>query len=202
MMRIAKNLSTFTVICTFFALAATFAGCSRGIKEGLYAVTGASGKATLIMGRQDDLGAFASRFGSVSVEPISNDVGDACPSEFLVALPPAIEKELQYRPRSLTEKIKGVDEAEAGPFFTGPADQTLILRGRVIQYDTGSIEDKALSPLDEAICRVQFIDAASGTTLAEANLTGRVKSSVRTGPQELASGVAKALADLLKPAKD
>ena len=201
-MRIAKNFSNLTVICTLLALAATFPGCSRGIKEGLYAVTGAGGKATLIQGRQDDLATFAARFGGISIEPFSSDVGDACPSEFLTALPAAIQKELQYRSRSLTEKLKGVDEAEAGPFFTGPADQTLVLRGRVIQYDTGSIEDKALSPLDEAICRVQFIDAATGTTLAEANLTGRVKSSVRTGPQELANGVAKAVRDLLKPADD
>jgi hypothetical protein len=55
-----------------------------------------------------------------------------------------------------------------------------------------------LGPLDEAICRVQFIDAANGAVLGEANCTGRVKSSVRTGPQELAKGVGKAIKKLIK----
>jgi hypothetical protein len=174
-------------------------GCSRGIKEGLYAITGAGGKATLIQGHQDQLSTVASRFGGVRIELFENEVGSVCPDAFLTALPNAVQEQLRYRPRSVGGTLTG---AQKQPFFAGPADKLLVIRGRVIQYDVGGTKDKILGPLDEVICRTEFVDSATGETLAVANLTGRAKSSFRTGPQELANGVAKGIADLLKPADD
>ncbi|OQA02000.1 MAG: hypothetical protein BWY71_00178 [Planctomycetes bacterium ADurb.Bin412] len=176
-----------------------FAGCTRGIKEGVYALTGSSGKFVLIQGSQEQMSLLSSQYGGVSVEPFQNDVGEVCSQEFLNLVPAAITEDLQYASRSITDKVKGVSKEEVGPFFTGPADKTLVIKGRVIQYDIGGVVDKAAGPLDEAICRMQFVDGQTGTLLAEGNCTGRVKSAVRTGPQELAKGVAKAIRKILKP---
>ena len=205
-MNSSSQLNRRIAWCMLCVLTVALAGCSRGISEGLHAVTGAGGKATLLQGDQDQLATVASRFGGVRVEHFENEVGPVCPDAFFTAVPFAIEEQLRYRPRSVGEQLKRIpgkltgDAAEKQPFFSGPADKVLLIRGRVIQYDVGGTKDKLLGPLDEVICRTEFVDAATGETLARANLTGRVKSSLRTGPQELAEGVAKAIADLLKPA--
>ena len=182
-------------------LAGVIGGCSRGIKESVYALTGSTGKAVLLQGRET-AGTLAATYGTVRVEPFSNDVGDNCPPEFLAHLPAAIEEQLRYRDPSFKERITAKAKEELGPFLTGPAEKTLVIHGRVIQYDIGGTADKVAGPLDEAICRIQVSDSTSGTQLVEANCTGRVKSSLRTGPKELAEGVGKGIRDLLKPDKD
>jgi hypothetical protein len=189
-------------IASILALASLFAGCSRGISEGVYAFTGSSGKSTLIQGDPAKVALLTQQYGTVKVEPFSNDVGNRCPDQFLNELPLAIQKELLYRDPSVKESLSGKKAEELGPFFTGPAEKVLVIKGKVIQYDIGGVVDKVSGPLDEAICRVQLVDEASGELLAEANLTGRVKSSVRTGPAELAKGVGKAIKKGLKPKKD
>ena len=176
-------------------LALSSIGGSRGIKEGLYAVTGASGKTTLIKGDPSNL---AAQYGSCTVETFQNDIGDICPQSFLDKLPGVIQERLRHKPRSLGDKFGGKEKGEMGPFFTGPANKTILITGRVIQYDIGDIANKAMGPLDEAICRVQILDADTNTMLAEANLTSRVKSSVRTGPSEMAEGIAKAIEKLFE----
>jgi len=193
---IRRPIST---LLTLTLAAATLPGCTRAVSEGYYGLTGASGKATLLTGDPDRLGRVTREYGAVRVEPFANEVGDICPPTFLEALPGAIENELRYRDRSLTDRVKGRQKEELGPFLTGPTDRVLLIKGRIIQYDVGSTVDKVAGPMDEAICRVQFLDAASGTLIADANLTGRVKSALRTGPQELAAGVAKSVKGLLKP---
>ena len=173
-------------------------GCSRGIKEGLYAIKGSSGKASLIKGETSRL---AEEYGSFRVEPFQNDVGDICPEEFLAELGPAIEESLQYKSKSFKDSLKGKKKEELGPFFAGPTEKILVIKGVVIQYDMGSLMDKAASPMDEAICRIRIYDGGDDSLLAEANCTGRSKSSVRTGPKELAEGVAKGIKKLLKVEK-
>jgi len=190
-------------VIVVMAVVLTFAagGCSKGVKEGLYVVTGSSGKISLIQGSQETVGQLAYNYGSVKVEPFTSDVGDKCPQAFLDQLPGAIEKQLQYRTRSIKEKLSKKKE-EMGPFFSGPADKQLIIRGRVIQYESDeSVTDKAMGSMEEAICRIQLIDGADGQVIAEANCTGRDKSAIRGGSKELAEGVAKAVQKLLKPAK-
>jgi hypothetical protein len=182
-------------------LACVVSGCSKGIKEGLYVVTGSSGKVSLIQGSQEKVGQLAYDYGSVKVEPFTSDVGDKCPQAFLDQLPGAIGEQLRYRTRSIKDKLSKKKE-EMGPFFSGPADRQLIIRGRVIQYESDeSVTDKAMGSMEEAICRVQLVDGASGELIAEANCTGRDKSAIRGGSKELAEGVAKAIQKLLKPEK-
>jgi len=188
-----------TMVILLICFAAT--GCSRGIKESIYAVKGSSGKTVLIKGDSDQLGILAFQYGSFQVEPFNNDVGDICPQEFLDELPFAIKKQLSYRSRSFKDRLKGKEKGELGPFFTGPTDKTLLIKGTIIQYETADALGKAAGPMDQAICRVQIYDADTNTLLADANCTGRSKSSVRTGPEELAKGVGRAIKKLLKPNK-
>jgi len=188
-----KRIIAAVITCSLLA------GCSRGIKEGIYSITGSSGKVVLLQGDKAAVGRLARNYGNVDVLPFTNDVGPICPGEFLNALPSAITDELRYRSASFGERIKGKDKEELGPFLTGPADKTMLISGRVIQYETGEFSDKALSPMEEAICRVRIQDADTDALLVEANCTGRVKSSLRTGPTEMAQGVAKAIRKMLKP---
>lgn len=177
-------------------------GCSRAVSEGVHGVMGSSGKIVKIQGEDARIGQISRDYGAVTVEPFGNDVGAVVPQPFLDVVHTVIQNKLQLRDRSAVETVKFKKKEELGPFFTGPADKTLILRGKVIQYDQGSLQDKAMSPMDEAICRVQFIDGATQEVIAEANCTGRSKSVVRTGPNELADGVAKAIKKFLKPPKE
>jgi hypothetical protein len=195
----SQKQARYLGIIAVMAVLGTVSGCSRGIKEGLYTLKGSSGKTLLIKGDEELMGSLASRYGSFTVEPFDNEVGEICPPEFLSALSEQLNKRLQYPPKSFSDRLKGKDSEEMGPLFTGPANRTLRVTGRVIQYEQQEILDKAASPMDEAICRVKFIDGDSGQVLAEANCTGRAKSSIRTGPEELAKGVAKAVQKLLKP---
>lgn len=188
------------IFVTFMLLSVLSAGCGRGIKEGVYAITGSSGKVTLLQGQADRISNLAYEYGSFSVGQFNNEVGAVCPEQFINELPGAIEDELRYRKPSVQERLTFKDGQELGPFFTGPADKNLIISGRIIQYEAGDMLDKAAGPMDEAICRIRIIDQ-SGQLLAEANCVGRAKSAVRTGPGELAEGVAKAIAKLLKPKK-
>jgi len=176
-------------------------GCSRGIKEGLYALKGSSGKIVRLAGDPERIALITRNYGGVRVEPFVNDVGPAAPQSFIDALPTAINERLRYRDPGFKEKLSGKHKEELGPFFTGPTEKVLIIRGRVIQYEAADLKGKALSPIDEAICRVQFVDGETGEVLAEANCTGRSKSVVRSGPDELADGVAKAIKKFLKPRK-
>jgi|GEM_PF-1526055 len=195
----------FGLRCRFWAVTlgvlVLAGGCTTGIKEGIHTVRGASGKTTVISGG-DVLGRLAKDYGGVKVETFVNEVGQVCSEDFLAALPGTIEQELRYRPRSLTDKLKGKEKGELGPFFTGPAERTLVIRGRVMQYDVEGLSDRLLGPLDEALCRVQMVDASSGQVLAELNAVGRVRSRVRTGATLLAEGVADAIKDALKPDDD
>ena len=154
-------------------------GCvSRGLKEGLYAVTGSSGHYILLTGRESQCEQLTRRYGTVQVGSIANDIGPVCPSLFISELPPSIQAQLQYRNDS--------DKEDNIPFFRGPKDNKLLISGSVIHYDTGKLLDQIVGPMEEAICRLQIRDAKSNDLLAEANFVSRAKSSVRKGPEELA----------------
>ena len=195
------QLKSRQILCVGLLLAifTCLAGCSRGIKEGIYALKGASGETTLIKGQAEQIETLAYNYGGYRVEPFTTDLGEACPVEFLEELKPAIEEKIKYRSRSIKETITRKDKEELGPFFTGPADKIIVIKGRVVQYDMGKIERKVMGALDEALCRINVIDEGTGELLVDFNATSRVKSSVRTGPKELAKGIASAVKDILKP---
>ena len=79
-------------------------------------------------------------------------------------------------------------------YLSAGGTRVLKISGKLIQYDTGSTTEKIAGPMEEAICAVKLIDRASGKVLGIANCTGRAKSSVRKGPEELGEGMGKAIA--------
>lgn len=169
-------------------------GCtSRLVKEGFYGVTGGSGHYVLLTGEKDSLAQIRLQYGAVQVGGIENTIGAACPAEFLQDLPEAIQSELQ------PDEPGDTKDKDKEPLLQGPAGKVLSISGSVIHYDEGKFLDKIMGPLEEAVCRLQIRDAATGQVLAEANFVGRAKSSVRRGPKELAEGVARGIKKLLKP---
>ena len=69
----------------------------------------------------------------------------------------------------------------------------LKLSAEVIHYETGGVVDTAIGPLEEMIVRTKLYDAASGAVLTEANLVGRSKATMSSGPENLSRGVGRAL---------
>ncbi len=182
------------------------AGCGRAISEGFHGITGSSGRVTLIKGDPAEISTLAKRYGAVEIAPFNNDVGKACPNEVLAALPNAIKAQLRYRPRTIKERLKFKKAQDTGPFFTGPPNKKLLIQGTIIQYDaaktdTKGIIEKAAGPVDEAICRIKIFDAQTHRFIAEGNCTGRSKSVIRTGSDELAKGIGKAIRKWLTPTK-
>lgn len=194
--------SKLMILVLALLVVACQSGCSRGLKEAAYGITGSSGRPVYLSGNKSQVSGVTHKYGGFEYEPFTNDIGALCPPAFLAALPGALDEELRYRDRSLSETLTFKEKEELGYFLVGPIDKKLRISGRVIQYDTGTNIDKILGPMQEAVCRVQIYDAQSGNLLVEANCVARAKSSVRNGPQELAEGIAKAVKKMLEPDDD
>ena len=150
-------------------------GCvGRAIREGVYGATGAGGQARPIQLVTVNL----ADYDAVTVEAFSDDTQGLGNTAFLAALP-----------EKVTEQIV------SKTYMERRGSKVLRVSGRLINYDTGTTTDKIASPMEQAICRVQLIDAASGNVLGVASCDARAKSSIRKGPEELAEGMGKIIAD-------
>ena len=150
-------------------------GCvGRAIREGVYGSTGAVGRARSIESVKVNL----ADYDAVKVENFLDDTQGLGNAAFLAALPGKV-----------TEQIvtKTYLERQGG--------KVLRVSGRLINYDTGTTTDKIASPMEQALCRVELIDAASGDVLGIASCDAKAKSSIRKGPEELAEGMGKIIAD-------
>ena len=186
----ARRVSIVVVLVAMFFCC----GCSRVAKEGLYSFQGASGKFIIIKGSGAQLSGLADGYGKVKIEPFTSDINSVCPRDFFSKLAIELPEKLEYRKEPKKDK-PGIR------FFQGPGDRTLVIRGTVIHYETADLMGVAMGPMEQAICRVSFIDQSDETVLGEVNCIGRVKSSLRKGPGELAEGVAKGVLGVLKPKK-
>ncbi|MBN1763942.1 MAG: hypothetical protein JW860_01690 [Sedimentisphaerales bacterium] len=202
MLRLFSSRSGFILVLIILMVVTT--GCSRGLKEGFYTIKGSSGDYFLIKGDKEHNEMLFEHYGGVQVEPFTSTIGQLCHPDFIPALPDAIREHLQFRPRTSGDVMKFKDKEEMGPFFTGPAGRNLLIKGQVVHYDqsgydTKGLIQKAISPLDEVVCRVQILDETTGEMITEANCVAQAKSSVRTGPKELAQGIGKAINKWISP---
>jgi len=117
-------------------------------------------------------------YDSFIVEPFSDGMGGSGNRSFLAE----VQQKVANR---IIEKT----------YLTSEGKTVLRISGELIQYDEGSTTDKFVSPMQEAVCRVKLYDNSSGKVLGTANCTSRAKSSFRKGPEELAEGLGKAIAD-------
>ena len=151
------------------------AGCiGRAIREGVYGATGAGGTSRDIQLVTTNL----ADYDAVVVERFSDDTQGLGNEAFLAAMP---------------EKITQVLITKT--YLTRQGGKVLRISGRLINYDTGTTMDKIASPMEQAICRVSLTDVTSGKVLGIASCDARAKSSVRKGPEELAEGMGKIIAD-------
>ena len=181
------------VVLLLTGILATLNGCvGRAISEGYHGVVGAKGVPLIITGQESQVRSIPREYGAYRLERFTCDIGSLCDSGFFAALPDRVAQELSTR---------NGDNGSMS-FFAGPSNRTVIIRGRVVHYETADLLGVAMGPMEEDVCRVQFVDADSGTVLADTNCVGRVESSVRSGPDQLAHGVARAIRDLLMPQDD
>ena len=191
--KLKQIMWTLSLVAIAAVLLSAGTGCyGRAIKEGYYGITGATGDAIIIQGARTEILNYANHYGNVKVEPFDSTMGSNIPHSFFTEVTRRTPKHLETREDEL-------DGNPAKPFWQGPPDRTLIVRGTLIHYETADTLDVALGPTEEAICRVTIVDGSTGSQLAVANCIGRCKSTVRSGADELADGVGKAIRKLLKP---
>jgi len=109
------------------------------------------------------------------IGPISDDIAGKTPETFLGLLPAAFRKQL--------EKAELPDE---------PGGKTLLIRGKIIHYESSGTLGFALGPLEEVIVRTELVDKDTGKVLGLANCIGRTTERVNVGVEEKAEGLAKA----------
>ena len=152
----------------------TGVGCGRLISEGYHGAKGAGGQASQIQAVRVNL----SNYDAVVVESFSDDTEGLGNEAFLAVV-----------------STKVTEEIITKTYLKGQGSKVLRITGSLILYDAGTTTDKWADPMEEAVCRVQIIDMASGGVLGIAKCVSRAKSSVRKGPEELASGMGKVIAD-------
>ena len=162
-------------------------GCSTGIKQAYHTAVGASARYYEI----ENLGGKTAlnRFTSVGVEPF-----DATPMRG--AVPATLPGKVQAATVKQLTDAKMFSSVQAG----APQGGGLLVRGRFMDFDPGGSALRAVgfgvNPF--ATAQVEVVDTANNRVLGVAMVTGTVKSAVRTGVDEIASGVRKAVKGLLE----
>jgi hypothetical protein len=152
-------------------------GCvSRAIKEGIGTVRGAKGTFAPIkpLSAIKDEPVLA-QYANFELGPIVDDLGGRTPAELWQFLPGEFQK-------ALLKKRLPVQ----------PGGKTLLVRGRVIHYESASTLGMAIGPLEEVIVRTELVDKTTGKVLAVGNCIGRTEETVNFGVQKKAEGLAKA----------
>jgi hypothetical protein len=75
---------------------------------------------------------------------------------------------------------------------TESGGKTLLVRGQIIHYEDVGTVGTVISPLEEVICRTEFVDQASNRVVAVVNCIGRTNTSLNRGVATKAEGLAKA----------
>ena len=154
-------------------------GClGRAITEGVGTVRGAKGTYAPIkplsqIKNEPVLAAYT----NFELGPIVDDIGGKTPAEFWGFLPKEFYKAMWKKKLPM----------QAG-------GKTLVIRGRVVHYESAGTLGMAIGPLEEVIVRTELVDASTGQVLAVGNCIGRTEETVNSGVEKKAEGLAKAFA--------
>jgi hypothetical protein len=152
-------------------------GCGRAISEGVGEVRGASG---IVMPIDPPVtGANPNQLADYHcfvLGDIRDDIGGRLSREFLPIL------RAEFKERLAAKRLP--DE---------PGGKTLEVRGRIIHYEDVGTLGNVIGPLEEVICRTEFVDKATGQVVAVVNCIGRTNTSLNRGVKTKAEGLAKAI---------
>ena len=166
MKRVAMILALGCVVCMSV-------GCiSRGIKEGVGAVSGGKGRAQIVQ-----TPASLAEYTNIEVGTFTNSFGGVTPGGFMGQIPGQVAKEIGNKKLPLTGTGK-----------------TLTITGDIIYYETAPASGQIFGPLEEAIANVRLVDKASGKTFGTACCVGRSTSTTSQGTGTKAQGLGKAIA--------
>ena len=165
-----------TITLMTAALGILCCGCmGRLFSEGMGATRGASGK-SVDMGAAGD---FA-KYKSLRIEAIDVSPGLHAPADMAGMI--------RTNLAAAAEERGLAHEGNPG----------LRLSAEIIHYETGSVVDTAIGPLEEVVVRATLTDAQSGNVVAETNLIGRSKATSSSGAKHLSAAVGKAMDKWLK----
>lgn len=176
-----------TLLVALLAMAVTSGCIGMAAKQAYYGATGASARYYEVksLGGTNSLDAFP----AVGVQPFDT-------SPMLGVIPASVVGEVQtYVVEKLLE-TKMFQSVTQG----APAGQGLVIRGKFVDFDPGGSALRAVGfGVDPFLtAQIELVDAGSNSVVGVAMVTGTVKSAVRTGLQELADGVGKAVKGLVE----
>jgi len=152
-------------------------GCSTVAKETFGAFRGGKGVYAPIHPVSDDPQANPlGEYTEFELGIFTEDFGGKTPSALMPAFRKAFDEQLmQY----------GLTDLSGG--------KTLIIRGRILHYESEDVLGIALGPVEEVVARVELVDAQTGQVLGVANCIGRTTARVNSGVGKKAEGLAKAI---------
>jgi hypothetical protein len=162
-------------------------GCSTGIKQAYHTAVGASARYYEVqnVGGQTAL----DRFEAVGVETFdTSPMHGVIPAQVPAKVQQAIVKHLT--------ETKMFTTVRAG----APGAGGLLIRGKFMDFDPGGSALRAVGfGVDPFLtAQIELIDTGTNQAIGVSMVTGTVKSAVRTGLDELADGMGKAVKGLVE----
>ncbi len=168
-------------VCGAMLLLST--GCTTGITEGVKAVAG----------------------GRPHVAPLTAPVSASAGSMPLAdyerfELGELTDDFAGQTPEALWPKLRSSYAKELGEskLPDRPGGKAVVVRGRVLHFESKSFLGTMISPLSEVVVRAEMVDKASGEVIARANLVGRTTSRARNNVGVVAEGLARAVVNWYK----
>jgi len=153
-------------------------GCaSRAIKEAIE--FGGKGSFAMVAPGPGERSVSLAGYTRFELEDLKDDSGGHAPAEFFYELPAAFTQAL-------------VDAR-----IPDRSGRTLVVKGRVLYYESANLMGQVFGPHEEVVARVFLVDKESGRTICEANCVGRTKTTRNQGPRQKAVGLARGIAKLI-----
>lgn len=177
-----KTSTLMILIVSAVSLLITQGCVGRLVSEGVGSVTGAKGTYMELqpVGEATRSTALAD-YTNFEMAPFGMDPGVRVPLMFTESFP---DKFRQYLAKEkLPQDSRG---------------KTLVIRGRILHYESAGLAGEIFGPFEEVIARVELVDKESGKVLGVANCIGRSQESVNKGAEDKAEGLAKAVVAWIK----
>lgn len=170
--------TTMAMVAALLAASMGLGGCwSTVVGEGAGLFMGASGVHAVTQPMSSDDGARPlGEYTRFVMGEWSDDFGGKVPDRLFTLLPG-----------------KFAEAREHAKLPNDPGGKTLVVRGRVLHYESENLFGMITGPLEEAVARVELVDQETGRVLAAGNCIGRTEERVNQGVEKKAEGLAKAI---------